>query len=341
MVFEIKSLPFEARKDIPSLTGKVILVTGGNSGLGKQSILDFARHKPAAIWMGARNMTKAKAAADDIRKQVPGAPIKLLEMDLKSFESVKRAAEKVLAESDRLDILMLNAGIMGAAEELSADGYEIHIGVNHLAHALLTKLLTPLMERTVERVADADVRIVVISSSSHKMCPLEGIAFPSLTTTAPDQIALVRYGQSKLANILYARELAKKFPQFGVVAVSPGYVNTNIQHSMTGVPSLVRKLDNAVSFLYNGVEKGCKNQLWAATTNNYISGEYYEPVGVRGGANKEAQNDLLALTMWTWTEKQLKPHVTGASTSEKQLLVEPQIQHQGHHQIHSQQQVMV
>ncbi|RYP07501.1 hypothetical protein DL765_009145 [Monosporascus sp. GIB2] len=309
MVFEIKSIPFNPNKDIGSLAGKVILVTGGNSGLGKQSILEFSRHNPAQIWLGARDLQKAKAAADDIRRQVPGAPIKLLELDLSSFESIKKAAKKFSSECDRLDILMLNAGLMGSAPSLTKEGYEIHIGVNHLGHALLCKLLVPVMERTAESSVDADVRVIVITSSAHKMCPLSAIEFEGLTTTAENMIALVRYGQSKLANILYARELAKRFPQFRVAAVSPGYVNTNIQHSMTGVPTIVRKLDTAVSFLYNGVEKGVKNQLWASVSKNYISGEYFEPVGVRGNANKEAQNDLLALTLWTWTEKQLKPHV--------------------------------
>lgn len=126
------------------------------------------------------------------------------------------------------------------------------------------------------------------------------------------------------------------------MVVRPGYVNTNIQHSMTGVPTLVRKLDNAVSFLYNSVEKGVKNQLWASVSNNYISGEYFEPVGVRGCANKEGTNDLLALSMWTWTEKQLKPHVVVLTEKQPEphvVITEKQHHHQ--HQLQPQSQVMV
>jgi NAD(P)-dependent dehydrogenase (short-subunit alcohol dehydrogenase family) len=107
-----KGVSFNPSRDIPDLSGKVILVTGGNSGLGEESILQFAKHKPAKIFMGARSEAKAKEAINKIRKIVQDTNIIFLEMDLASFASVKKATQQVLATTDRLDILINNAGIM-------------------------------------------------------------------------------------------------------------------------------------------------------------------------------------------------------------------------------------
>ncbi|KIV83288.1 hypothetical protein PV11_05326 [Exophiala sideris] len=173
---------FNPSKDIPSLQGKVILVTGGNIGLGRQSILEFSRHDPAQIWLAARNLDKARVTADEIKQHVPGAPIKLLELDLTSFESVKNAAKTFGEESDRLDILMCNAGIMMAPPGVTKEGYEIQFGTNHMGHALLTRLLLPVLEKTAAR-SDADVRVVSMSSYGHSSAPKEGMVFGSLQDT--------------------------------------------------------------------------------------------------------------------------------------------------------------
>ena len=210
MNFGKKSVPFKAERDIPPLDGKVILVTGGNIGLGKQCVLEYARHNPARIWLAARNLDKAKAAADEIQAQLQlsketsgkPSPIKLLQMDLSSLESVQAAARTVLAESGRLDILMLNAGIMAAPPGLTKDGYELQFGTNFLGHALLARLLLPLLESTAA-ASGADVRVVMLSSHCHMYAlKPEGIRFDTLRTTADDMGPYGRYGQSKLAIIL-------------------------------------------------------------------------------------------------------------------------------------------
>ncbi|KAG5807470.1 hypothetical protein H9Q74_008305 [Fusarium xylarioides] len=135
-------------KDIPSLEGKVILVTGATAGLGKESVLQFAHHNPSRIYLCSRNLQKAQLAAQDIKQTVPSASIRLLHLDLCSFASIKEAARIVLSESERLDILMLNAGTMFVPLDHTADGYEIQFGTNHMGHALLNKLLIPLLEKT-------------------------------------------------------------------------------------------------------------------------------------------------------------------------------------------------
>lgn len=304
MVFGKKSVAFNPEKDIPSLDGKVILVTGGNIGLGQQSILEFSRHNPAQIWLAARNLEKAQAAADEIRKYVPNAPIKLLEMDLASFASVSKAATTFSAQSDRLDILMLNAGIMAAPAGLTKDGYELQFGTNHMGHALLTKLLLPVLKSTAQR--GCDVRVVALSSSGHALAPSGGIKFDSLKTSADSLGAYVRYGQSKLANVLFARQLAKEYPQFTVTAVHPGLVHTNLQAGATGAGFLMGTVASRIVTLFKiPVDQGVLNQLWVSVAKGVKSGEYYVPVGVDGSVSSNGKNDELAKKLWDWTEREL------------------------------------
>ncbi|KAF4502456.1 alcohol dehydrogenase Bli-4 [Fusarium agapanthi] len=152
--------------DMPPLEGKVILVTGATAGLGKESVLQFAHHNPSRIYLCGRNLQKAQLAAQDIQHAVPAALIRLLHLDLCSFDSIKEAARIVLSECERLDILMLNAGTMFVPLDLTADGYEVQFGTNHMGHALLTKLLIPLLEKTT-RIPGSDVRVVSLASHEH------------------------------------------------------------------------------------------------------------------------------------------------------------------------------
>jgi len=302
-----RSVHFSPKRDIPPLDGKVVLVTGGNSGLGKQCVLEFARHNPARIWLAARNLDKAKAAAEEIKRKVPGAPIKLLKLELSSFESVNEAARTFSSESDRLDILMLNAGVMATRPGLTKDGYEIQFGTNFLGHALLTKLLLPVLLRTAKN--GSDVHIVSLASHGHMFAPKGGIKFDKLKTTQKNLGPFGRYGQSKLAIILWARQLAKEHPQFTVAAVHPGIVRTHLAASMTGVPFLIRAYIVSSTVFVTPVQWGAKNQLWASVSKDVKSGEYYNPVGRRGLIRSSyVKDDDLAKKIWDWTETELEGH---------------------------------
>ncbi|KAJ6444631.1 molecular chaperone DnaJ [Purpureocillium lavendulum] len=285
---------FDPDRDIPSLDGKVILVTGGNIGLGKQAILEFAKHKPRQIWLAARNLDKARAAVAEIQKQVCDAPIKILQMDLTSFASIREAARTVAEQSDRLDILMLNAGIMATLPGLTQDGYEVQFGTNHMGHAFLTNLLLPLLDKTAQSGPDADVRVVVLSSEGHKLGPKPGILFDTLKTEYSHVDAFVRYGQSKFANVLFARRLAQLRPRLTVVAVHPGVVRTNLVAGATGMSKSARVAGPLANLAFTPVSEGVKNQLWASVSRDVVSGEYYEPVGVVDKVRKLGRNDELA-----------------------------------------------
>lgn len=307
MFFRSKSVPFNPGKGIPSLEGKVILITGGNIGLGKQCVLEYARHQPALIWLAARNTEKAQAAVDDVRQEVPDAAIKTLEMDLSSLDSVVTAARTVTAESDRLDILMLNAGVMAAPPGLTKDGYELQFGTNYVGHALLAKLLLPVLERTTT-LSGADVRVIMISSHALVYGPKEGVVFDSLRTKADNLGAYGRYGQSKLAMVLWTREMARKYRQFTLVSLHPGVVNTNLWKGATASPMIIRILSKVATSacLLTSVNQGVRNQLWASVSKDVKSGEFYEPVGIGGAVSPLAEDDALAEKLWNWTEKELE-----------------------------------
>lgn len=297
-------------KDIPSLKGKVFVVTGGNSGLGKQSVLDLARHEPQEIWLTARTVEKADEAIKDIKTKVPNANIKPLGMDLSSFESIKAAARTFTAASKRLDVLLLNAGCMAAPTALTKDGYELQFGTNHVGHALLTKLLTPTLDKTATAGPDADVRVVVLSSAAVAFSPKGGILFDTLKTTQESVGTWDRYGQSKLANALYARELAQHHPQWTVTAIHPGVVQTNLQHYAVERHWLLAPIINIATKFITTVEDGAKNQLWAATApkKDIKSGALYYPVGDLTGGRRGlyTTDDALAKRLWEWTEQELK-----------------------------------
>ncbi|KAK4493890.1 hypothetical protein PRZ48_015075 [Zasmidium cellare] len=298
---------FNPATEIPSLSGKRILITGANTGIGYQTALQLAAHDPREIWLTSRTLSRAQAAIDSIRAVVPKANLKPLELDLASLDSVKTAATEFLRQTERLDILICNAGIMSVPAGLTQEGYEVQFGTNHLGHAALLKLLLPRLEATSAQ-GDADVRVVLVSSMAHKHAPCAGIDFATLKTPAEAMATNDRYCQSKLANVLYARELAKRYPKLTSVSVHPGIVKTDL-HALEAGNFVIRAFSKYVVPLIGvDVEQGAKNQLWAATAEGVESGEYYTPVGVKGGDSALSKDAALARKLWEWTEGELTAH---------------------------------
>lgn len=296
-------------KDIPDLSGKVILVTGANSGLGLQSVLDLARHGPKEIWLTSRTTEKADQAIQEIKKEVPSANLKPLSLDLSSFASIKSAARSFTQSSQRLDILLLNAGIMASDAGLTKDGYEIQFGTNHVGHALLTKLLAPVLDKTAAEPG-SDVRVVVLTSAATAMAPKDGIEFDTLKTEQVPMGTWTRYGQSKLANALFARQLAKLHPTWTVTAIHPGVVTTNLSRYAYDRHWWAKSLKPIANFLLTTVEQGALNQLWGATApkGDIKSGEMYFPVADLTGGRRgpHVKDDAMAKKLWDWTEQELK-----------------------------------
>jgi NAD(P)-dependent dehydrogenase (short-subunit alcohol dehydrogenase family) len=297
-------LGFDTDKDIPDLSSKVIIVTGGNSGVGKESCLQLSKHSPARLYMTARTQAKYDAALADIKKQNPDANITFLSLDLASFASIKDAAATVLAENDRLDVLMNNAGIMAVPPGLTKEGFEIQFGTNHVGHALLTKLLMPLLLETAAQPG-SDVRIINVSSGAHGIAPKGGFLPETVTTDMAKYHTYTRYGQSKMANIYFSRALASKYPSITSVAIHPGRVATPLLDGYmekTTAMGLFQKTYDVFSKI--SVDKGAVNQLWAAVgrRESVKSGVYYVPVGKEGG-NAASKVKGKPEELWDWQEK--------------------------------------
>lgn len=301
---------FHPENDIPSLTGKVILITGGTGGLGKGSLLALVKHKPAHIYFTGRNVERAQAVIAEAKKLAPGARLTFLKCDFTSLAATKTGMQNFV--HDRLDVLMCNAGIMAVPMETSKDGYEIQFATNHLAHALLIKLLLPTMQRTVQ-MHGGDVRVVILTSVGWRGYPKGGIVFKTLKS-GQDFGALGpwrRYAQSKLANILYAAELARRHPELTSVSAHPGVVATDLVSTLGMRDKLMVYAGNG--WKLNTESEGVLNQLWASTAVDkakLVNGAFYLPVGIlaQNKLDKTASSTQLARELWEWTENALKDY---------------------------------
>jgi retinol dehydrogenase-12 len=209
----------------------LIRINIGNSGLGQESVLQLAKHNPSQIFLAARSQEKGQAAIHNIKEVVPKANITFLQLDLASFASIIEAAKVVNSSVGRLDMLMNNAGIMMTPPGTTTDGYEIQFGTNHMGHALLTNLLLPKLLSTAEEV-NADVGIITLGSVGHLWAPKGGLQLETVQSEQRNFSTRERYGQSKLANILYSIELARRYPAIRCVSVHPGSVKTGLSRGL-------------------------------------------------------------------------------------------------------------
>lgn len=291
---------------IPDLSGKVVFITGGTAGLGKSSIAELAKHNPAHIYFSGRNSNNASRVIEEIETKVPNAQLTFIPCDLASFASIDEAGKLFASKSQRLDILICNAGIMAVPADVTTDGYEIQFGTNHLGHALLIKHLLPTMLKTSEAYGDA--RIVSVTSMGFRGALSPGIRFNDLKSKQDILVGgrWIRYFQSKLANILYASEIARRCPSISVAAVHPGIIKTDLLNSLGLAERTLVAVITIGTILT--LEQGVQNQLWAATVDkkDLQSGAYYEPVGQLGKPSKYSQDKHLATELWDWTQKQLE-----------------------------------
>ncbi|KAI1089955.1 oxidoreductase [Rostrohypoxylon terebratum] len=302
---------FDPDKDIPSLRDRVIFITGGTGGLGRASVEALAKHEPAHIYFTGRNTQAGESLVEDVKKVNPIVGITFLKMDMASLLSVKNACDQFC--HDRLDILMCNAGIMDCPLAVSVDGFEIRFAVNHLAHAMVIQRLLPTMLKTAE-MPDSDVRLILLTSVGWQMHPKNGIEFDTLRSKQEDLCMLgfsFHYGQSKLANILYASEVARRYPSIKAASVHPGVVATDLVNNL---PTMRKAMVYGVNWL-KGIKivdekKGRLSQLWAAagaSRNELVNGAYYMPVGVLSNEklDKFAKSEELAGELWSYTESVL------------------------------------
>ncbi|OCL07530.1 retinol dehydrogenase, partial [Glonium stellatum] len=257
------------------------------------------------VYLAARTPVKAADAIAQIKAAVPSANIEFLQLDLGGFKSVKEAVDVFTCSSDRLDILINNAGVMALPPQLTNDGYEIQYGINHMGHALLTKLLLPILTHTASQPG-SDVRVVFLSSGGATLAPKGGIAFTDTTTSMANYSTWTRYGQSKAANILYAAEFARRHPNITATSCHPGAVNTELATTFKANHWLIGHIINLLTpVLAKDVEDGVKNQLWCATGKDVINGRFYFPVSKAHEIRGFPKDKKLGKDLWEWTEKEL------------------------------------
>ena len=294
------------RDSVPDLTAQTAVVTGANGGLGLETAKALAA-KGAHVVMAVRNQCKADEAVAEITAQAPDASLEVVELDLSSQESVKRAAATILAAHERIDILVNNAGVMAMPERETVDGYEMQLGVNHFGHWTLTALLMPAL------LAAPESRVVTVTSTAHHFGRPLDPANPHMRGSYEPWRA---YGQSKLANYHFALGLQREFERAGVRATSlvahPGLSHSDLQTTTVaeGGGGWMGPLWVWMA-RYTGmdVDKGALPQIRAATDPGARGGEFYGPRFANIGPAVRLPvlrpgNDAAIATLWQVSERE-------------------------------------
>ena len=286
---------------IPDQSGRTVLVTGANSGLGLITARELAR-AGATVVLTAREPGKCDSAVAEIRERVPDALLDPALLDLASLESVRELASAVAADHERIDVLVNNAGVMMPPQATTADGFELQFGTNHLGHFALTGLL-------LQRIGGDDPRVVTVTSLEHRPGRIDF-----------DDLGLERgydprsaYQRSKLANAAFGIELDRRLRVAGSpiksVLAHPGYSATNLQSTgPTGLMKQILRVGNAL--LAQNAEDGSRPQLYAATAPGVEGGDFYGPDGFhearghpkRVKATSRARDPELGRRLWEVSE---------------------------------------
>ncbi|MDB5977956.1 MAG: family NAD(P)-dependent oxidoreductase [Nevskia sp.] len=285
--------------EMPRLDDKIAVVTGANRGLGLEISAGLAG-AGATVVMACRDPRKAQAGAVEVRRRVPQAKLEIMPLDLADLASVRQFAQDFKARFSRLDILCNNGSAIMVPLGKTRDGFETHIGTNHLGHFVLTGLLLDLLQAT------PGSRVVNTASMAHRLT--KGLKLDDLHFERRPYKEMDAYGQSKLASLLYTFELDRRLRQSGsavtAVAAHPGWSNTNPDQGS----ALMRW---ANSFMAQPAAMGALPSLYASAAPGVQGGEYFGPGGfkeLRGypakvGSSDESRDPQLAAALWTRSEQ--------------------------------------
>lgn len=281
-------------KNSNKLDGKTVVITGANTGIGKEVAKELARRN-ARVIMACRDIQRGERAAEDIQKEVCQGQIVVRKLDLASFNSIRDFAKDVTLAEDKINILINNAGVFGPPFSLTEDGYETTFAVNHLGHFLLTNLLLEKL------AASAPARIIIVSSKLYERAKMN---FNNINSEE-EYKGIAAYAQSKLANMLFSFELSKRLPKgITVNSLHPGFVATDLPRHMLG-SSLKQLLYPIFAFLFMRTPlQGAQTVVHLATSSDVegVSGKYF------GDCKEEkikehALDEKSALRLWQLSEK--------------------------------------
>jgi NAD(P)-dependent dehydrogenase (short-subunit alcohol dehydrogenase family) len=282
---------------MPDMSGKTVLITGGNTGIGKHTAIGLAK-LGAKVVFTSRNLRKGDVARAEIREAADTKQVDCMQLDLASFASIEAFSNEFLARYPRLDVLILNAGLVLDERSETQEGFEMTFGVNHLGHFLLTSLLRERLE------ASAPARIIVLASDYHKTAP-EGLDFDDLMAKQRYRGFKV-YARSKLANILFTRALARRLEGTGVTvnAAHPGFVRSGFARDGDLRGMLERVGFVLLTPFMISPEKGARTSIYLASSAELDgrSGGYYfrcKPAKT----TRAARDDEAAERLWTVSEE--------------------------------------
>ncbi|RPD61994.1 NAD(P)-binding protein [Lentinus tigrinus ALCF2SS1-6] len=300
-------------EQIPDLTGRVALVTGGSAGIGFHAAAALAQHNAKVLICSANpeHGTNAEKEMNESLKQTGSTgSVQWTQVDFGNLKQVDAYAKRVAQEQDRLDILLLNAAIGQAPFGLTADGLERHFKVNNLAHYVIVLRLLDLMKKTAATATPASVRIVMQSSEMHRFAPSD-VNFASKEEMNEKGDGVQLYGRTKLGMIVFARELARRKLAEGnpilSISVHPGMVNTEVQKAWgESYGALGKVVDKLSRMGGKSAEEGAEASLWASVSTDInqlnwkeYQGKYYtEPYGTPDQETKQAKDDTLANNFW-------------------------------------------
>ncbi|GAB5587902.1 hypothetical protein Unana1_02802 [Umbelopsis nana] len=294
-------------EQVPDMTGKICIVTGGNTGIGKICAFELAK-KNAHVIIASRTPSKALAVVNEIKAETKNEKIEFLQLDLLSLASVTNFIAEFKAKNLPLHLLLNNAGVMACPYDLSEDGYESQFATNHLAHFYLTTQLLPVLEQSQSS------RVVNVSSTGHQMIYFHGLSLDKLNNKAKYS-PYIAYARSKTCNILFTRELSQRLEKKGVKNLyvncnHPGVVRTELMR-YTGNP-ILRAIVHSMSI---EAEDGAITQMYLATSPEIeekdIHGKYYIPYGVEATPQCHATSQANQTELWDFTEKILYEKVPG------------------------------
>ncbi|CAB1425696.1 unnamed protein product [Pleuronectes platessa] len=269
-----------------TITGKTVVITGANKGIGKETAQELAKRGGRVI-MGCRDMEKCEAAAKEIRGKTLNPHVYACRLDLASMKSIQEFAEKIKREEQRVDVLINNAGVMRCPAWKTEDGFDMQFGVNHLGHFLLTNLLLEKLKES------APSRVINLASLAHIVGKMD---FEDLNWEKKKFDTKQAYCQSKLANVLFTRELAKRLQGTGVTvnAVHPGVVATEL-----GRHTGLHQSQFSSSVLMKSPELGAQPSVYLAVSEEMegVTGRYYDVMTEKEPA-PQALDEEAAHRLW-------------------------------------------
>lgn len=296
--------PHWTTEEMADQSGRTIIITGGNSGVGKACAKALLQRN-ANVYLACRSQSSAQSTIFEL-EELTGKKAKFIHLDLSNLGSVKTAVEEFLRNENQLHVLFNNAGIMFTPMEDEINGYDSQIHTNVLGHFYLTKLLLPTLLSSTEE--SFKPRVVNVSSSGHYVAgsvPLDFNTFKS-GPMRRRRITEEMYAQSKFANIVVSKEFARRYGEQGIVftSVNPGNLKTNLNRHVT---SLFKKMILSCIQLYPA-ELGAVTQLWAATAPETaeLNGKFLIPWARIGLPRHETEDPQLGKDLWDWLEEQIE-----------------------------------